>query len=371
MPFFTPGTTFQPGGQVTAATLNALVGDAIPQDFNRDHFASGSKIVTVSVSEPTASAAGELWYDTSSLKLKYHNGSQYIAVAPAQEFLLTGQNNCAVGDVAILDESNGSSFITAGGAQGNANAVGVVKSAVANFPETASVQMSGVSTVNCDSTAVTIGDYLVTSGVTSGTATASGTVVDGVFARALTGKGTGLGTVEALLFSNLNKLPSATSTPIIVTGSQPIVTKAGTSSLVSALYTEATFDQTMAFETTAVDEIVMLTLTGLVAECVDQASRYVWRILIDSTPIDFGGTNYGDASEGAWILVPTSATTTSAQFSNMDFSGPVRVPTISSTHKFSVEVKRLSGGTAVSIVGGNSGGSASMRVWKNTIAVTS
>lgn len=199
-PFFTPGVIFASGDQVTAAKLNNLVANATPLDFNRTHFDSSTRVLTAAASETNGALAGELYFDTANARLAYHNGSRFLRVAPFMEHEFTVNSVASVGDVLIQDTGTGNQLVTTTTA-GSMLAVGVLGAAVSSAPTTARVATSGVVTVNCDGTAVSIGDYLTTS-TTAGRATSGGAgLVDGAFARALTSKSSGVGTVTALLMA--------------------------------------------------------------------------------------------------------------------------------------------------------------------------
>lgn len=210
MAFFTGGVTFSPGEQVTAARLNTLITGATPINFNRTAFASDSKIITTGTSPPTSPTAGELFFDASATQLLlYLDSSTTVGLGPAQEVSLTAQSTLASGDVVLVDTGNEASVETSATA-GSVLVAGVAKQAITSAPSTCRVQSVGKATVNCDNTAVSIGNYLISSGTTAGQATAVSTIQDGVFGIALSSKGTGTGTVTALLFPVVKSVDSAT-----------------------------------------------------------------------------------------------------------------------------------------------------------------
>lgn len=155
---------------------------------------------------------------TKGFVLCYYNGSTVfitggLTVPPSS--LLTNRSGVTVsaGDVVLFDTANASSFTTTTNAV-DLRVMGVVRTAsIANNVAGQVYTMAGqVCTVNCDSAAVAIGQYLTTS-TTAGKATAGSYFREnGNFAVALSSKAGGsTGTVSAMLIDNARQAVSGTS----------------------------------------------------------------------------------------------------------------------------------------------------------------
>lgn len=278
MAFFTGGLTFSPGDEVTAAKLNSLIVDAIPQNLNRSHMASDTKVVTVGTSAPITPSAGELFYDSSNSLLKLYTSSKFVGIGPAQETVLTCQENVSIGDVVVFDSSNASSVTTVA-EEANSTVVGVVKEAITGAPASTRIQLNGPVTVNCDDNAISIGDYLITSGDTQGKATASSTLVDGVFARAMTVKDAGAGTVTALLFQSVTyDVPQFSSSVLATESFASVSTNTGSTSTntwyslpgdVNQSITAPTTPMGISFTTTVANQLIFVEVKSLDFASVD------------------------------------------------------------------------------------------------------
>lgn len=202
------GQSFSPGDEVTAAKMNAQVNNATISGILRGELASSIKVINISASAPTSPTAGEMWWDSTNMALKFYTGTQWLAVGPYQAISLTCQSNANAGDVVILDTGSANSVDTTTTAS-LTSVVGVLQDAVTGAPASSVVIIEGVATVNVTGTTA-IGDYLYTS-TTVGKASPSATLADGAFARALTADSGGQ--VSAILFSQ-----TPLDVPILVAG---------------------------------------------------------------------------------------------------------------------------------------------------------
>jgi hypothetical protein len=117
----------------------------------------------------------------------------------------------AAGDVVVFDTTNDSAFTTTAYQQ-DIRVMGVVKESINNDAAGAVQTGAGiVCTINCDAAAIARGQFLVSS-TTAGKATAGSYYREAaVFAIALTAKGTGVGTVTAMLVDNFRQAIIGTS----------------------------------------------------------------------------------------------------------------------------------------------------------------
>ena len=207
--FFQGGTTYQPGGQVNATNLNALITAAIPINHNRDHFANDSKIVTVAAGKTANPAAGELCWDTQVANLFVYDGSNWVGIGPQQQTVLTAQSSISLNDVVVYDLGAASSVETTTTAT-SINVAGIARAAAASLASVP-VQFTGIGLVNCTSAAVAIGDRLVTS-TTAGKARTATSAESNHFAIALSSKSGGAeNTVTCSLVSQQVHVPTVSS----------------------------------------------------------------------------------------------------------------------------------------------------------------
>jgi hypothetical protein len=117
----------------------------------------------------------------------------------------------AAGDVVVFDTANDSAFTTTAYQQ-DIRVMGVVKESINNDASGPVYTGAGiVCTINCDAAAVARGQFLITS-TTAGKATAGSYYREAaVFAIALTAKGAGVGTVQAMLVDNFRQAIIGTS----------------------------------------------------------------------------------------------------------------------------------------------------------------
>jgi len=191
MPFLVPGFTYVTGSQVTAANLTALVEDATPQDFNRNHFDANTRVLTSGPSETPSPLVGELYYSSANQSLATYNSTRFLRIHPFQEFEFTATSTMVVGEVVVQDTAADLSVKTEALAN-NPLVIGVCGEAVTSAPVVTRIATAGVVDVACDTVAVSVGDYLGTSGVTAGQATSVGaSPTVGIFGRALEAKASG------------------------------------------------------------------------------------------------------------------------------------------------------------------------------------
>jgi hypothetical protein len=137
------------------------------------------------------------------------SGLKWVAGAGSSVSTLTNKSGVQLnpGDVVILHATEDRS-VNRTTVWCDMAVCGVVQEAIANDASGAVATFAGhIVVVNCDATAVVKGDYLVTS-TTAGKATSNSTIFRAsAFAKALTAKGTGVGTVYAMLL-NIDPVPN-------------------------------------------------------------------------------------------------------------------------------------------------------------------
>lgn len=180
--YFITGNSYTTGDIVTAAKLNDMVNKATPQNFNRDHFATNSKIITTGSTAPSTPAFGEIWGDSTNTLLNSWDGNDWTSFWPRQELIFTAQSTISAGDVVVFDSGNASSVLTTS----TANSVGVVgvATSAATTGGNVKVCVQGVVPVNVTGS-TSIGDWLETS-TTAGAADPVSSRAVHSFARALT-----------------------------------------------------------------------------------------------------------------------------------------------------------------------------------------
>jgi hypothetical protein len=155
--------------------------------------------------------------DTVSAFLLRYNGSNwtpYGGGGSSDSATLTNKSGSsrAAGDVVVFDTTNDSAFTTTSYLQ-DIRVMGVVKSAIANNAAGPVYTGAGtVCTINCDSSEVAKGQFLISS-ATPGLATAGSYFREaGVFAIALTSKAGGsTGSVQAMIVDNFRQAIVGTS----------------------------------------------------------------------------------------------------------------------------------------------------------------
>lgn len=170
---------FTANASVTGARLNAHVNNATLANIAQSDIAANSGLVVRSASAPTDTDA--LWFDTSNLIARIHNGTGWIPVGIGAVLTNKSGGTVNAGDVVVADTTNDNSFKTTT-TDGDQTVLGIVAETVA-ADATGVIIYSGLMDVQVTGS-VTRGQFLKSS-TTAKKATAGSTKSIASFAIAL------------------------------------------------------------------------------------------------------------------------------------------------------------------------------------------